>query len=305
MKLKNRISAGLLVLIAALAPRVFAQQDQTGIQQDATKNVPINTRQGELNRLDTMPRVGIEAGNQNLNSNSVALRKPNKKELALVAPKPEDVAKYAAFLAREKTGIVRLIPDMGCDTNKNVIDVSSKCSTYTLPGSGASFSFRLGRYVGNYFSDLVLRDNALAASGNLNLGFFVMLGDIPLENVSAQTIGAAYLFDYAPPKDAAAVVKESEKFAKGAVDRDFTYRSAVAVAENTTYLFRSVAYRKEMAQPLVDNPDFNDIEVDKRKDVVVAFRVVRKDADGSATLLWQELARRDAPKLERPKKDDK
>jgi hypothetical protein len=36
--------------------------------------------------------------------------------------------------------------------------------------------------------------------------------------------------------------------------------------------------------------------------LILAFRVIRKEPDGSATLLWKEIARREAPRLEFPKR---
>jgi len=37
--------------------------------------------------------------------------------------------------------------------------------------------------------------------------------------------------------------------------------------------------------------------VDKRMDLIVAFRVVGRETNGSVTILWKELNRLDAPKI--------
>jgi hypothetical protein len=39
------------------------------------------------------------------------------------------------------------------------------------------------------------------------------------------------------------------------------------------------------------------IKDDKRVDLTISFRIIRKDADGSITLIWKELATKDVPEL--------
>jgi hypothetical protein len=58
-----------------------------------------------------------------------------------------------------------------------------------------------------------------------------------------------------------------------------TYGERLRMGLNTTYLVRSVDYNTS--------------------DVLVAFRVVRIDTDGSATILWKLLKKYPAPKLAR------
>jgi hypothetical protein len=42
---------------------------------------------------------------------------------------------------------------------------------------------------------------------------------------------------------------------------------------------------------------YNELDFDKRRDVIVAFRVVRMDPDGSISILWKQLADGESPKL--------
>jgi hypothetical protein len=59
----------------------------------------------------------------------------------------------------------------------------------------------------------------------------------------------------------------------------WTYKSRLPVFVNNTYALRSVNY--------------------DRSDVLVAFRVVRKDFDGSIVILWKLLAKYPKPELQR------
>jgi hypothetical protein len=72
------------------------------------------------------------------------------------------------------------------------------------------------------------------------------------------------------------------------------------VADNTTYALRSIAYQGTIMRS-IQTLTYNELDVDKRRDVIVVFRVVKRDADGSVTILWKELSNKNAPKLKENK----
>jgi hypothetical protein len=47
----------------------------------------------------------------------------------------------------------------------------------------------------------------------------------------------------------------------------------------------------------IDGITYNELDYDKRRDVIVAFRVVDRDGTGNLTLLWKKLRDTGSPTL--------
>lgn len=223
-------------------------------------------------------------------------RKPTKEELAAIAPKALLFEKYAAFLNRSGTGLTRLVPDAGCADNTKVVVASDDCLKYTLPGAGFAYSFRINNYRLPSLADLIFTDNSFQASGVLLHGILVNIGDVPLEKVTLQTNGLKYLVDFQPVTDFEQA-KETDKLLVEGIEQDgFVYRRGLRAVEGATYVLRSIAYQGTHYRA-VKGVTYNELEFDKRQDIIVAFRIVEKDADQSVTILWRELERKEAPKM--------
>src|SRR5215203_3927683 len=80
------------------------------------------------------------------------LTREQKKRLQ---PDPSDLEKYERFLAAPRTGIFRLMPDIGCTENVNVIKVDAVCLNF-IPES-SYYSFREKEHTLEVLSDLRLR----------------------------------------------------------------------------------------------------------------------------------------------------
>lgn len=224
-------------------------------------------------------------------------RKPNKKESALLAPKPADLSRYRRYLERPGTGLVKLMPDLGCGENPQVLVATPICRRYTMPGGGAAYSFRKQRYRIWRLADLLHKDGIIHAVGIRSQGILVTLGDVPLENVSLRTAAVRFLIEFQPETEFEDAKKQNRKLLEGITRNGFYYRKALRAVENTTYVLRSVAYRGRFYRA-VGGVVYNELDYDKRRDVIIAFRIVRQDSsDGSITLLWKELANRKSPKL--------
>ena len=190
------------------------------------------------------------------------------KEPALFAPAREDLDAHAEFLARPKTGIVRLLPREKWD---------GKLSTR---GGGAYYSFTRLTHEYGFGSDIGLEQDYFGVGfGGADFGFLVNLGDVPIEGVTTGTDGVRYLALFEPPRSEPGARAEQRRTAVGFVDEHWTYQSRLPVLARQTYVVRSVDYGGS--------------------DVLVAFRVVRKDADGSVILLWKMLKKFAKPELER------
>ena len=72
---------------------------------------------------------------------------------------------------------------------------------------------------------------------------------------------------------------QQRRAAEGFKEGERTYAGRLAAVAGNTYALRSVNY--------------------DGSDVLVAFRVVRKDFDGSAVILWKLLAKYPKPELQR------
>lgn len=223
-------------------------------------------------------------------------RKPSKKELKLVEPRRELVNRYAAFLRQPNTGLTKLIDDKGCSENTKVVVATDDCLKYTMPGAGSSFSFRTETYRIPRLADLTYADKSFQASGVLLHGIFVNIGNIPLENVDLQTKGLKFLVDFLPEPEYEKNKSVDTQLTEGVVNDGFLYRRGLFIVENTTFALRSIAYGGKSPRS-IKGLAYNEFDYDKRKDVIVVFRIVEKDADGNVTILWKQLQEKDSPKI--------
>ena len=75
-----------------------------------------------------------------------------------------------------------------------------------------------------------------------------------------------------------------------------TYSDSVTFSQNNTYAIRVIAYKLPLGRFPATSGDvlafYNDRG--KRADLIVIFRGIRQDEDGSVTILWKELSRKKA-----------
>ena len=129
----------------------------------------------------------------------------------------------------------------------------------------------------------------------------VELGDVSLDDVSLESDGLDFLRNFVPETSSKEAQKQFSQMARGVRINNFLYRKALPANENSTYALRVIAYKGGIFQTF-RGFRYNILEGDKRIDLTLAFRVIRKDADGSVTLLWKELERGEAPRINFPKK---
>jgi hypothetical protein len=190
------------------------------------------------------------------------------KEAVLLAPSGEDRKAYADFLAQQGTGLVRLLPREKWD------------GKLSMRGGGAYYSFASRTHEYGNGSDLELSQDSFSVGfAGANFGFMLNLGDAPLETLSDETEAVRFMALYQTPLPLPDARKAQRQFADGAQTGQWTYKDRQPVVVGSTYVLRSVNYDSS--------------------DVLVAFRVVRKDTDGSVVLLWKLLKKYPKPSLER------
>jgi hypothetical protein len=188
------------------------------------------------------------------------------KEREFLAPSAEDRGAFAEFLREPETGLVRLLPR------------EKYQQRLTTVGGGAYYSFSQRTHQYGHGSDLQLEQNELSVGfAGTDFGYLLLLGDVPLEDVGLETDGVPFLASLASPSRTPDARTEQQHASTGIKHGEFTYRNRVPVQAGKTYVLRSVNYSES--------------------DTLVAFRVVRQDADGSVILLWKMLKKFAKPQL--------
>lgn len=194
---------------------------------------------------------------------------------------------FADFLKDKNAGLALLYPDQGCDQGKTVnVQEIERCADFLpIRGGGSFYSFRNRTNLNNNgtWADIHFIDGRLVFGGRMLFGMVRNIGDIDLEKLSINSPQLKFLRKYKPKKKSSALEQEGQKLARGQLD---SFAASAAVLPNSTYILRSVAFRHRTFYSL-----------DNRVDVIVAFRVIAHESDGSLVLLWRELRSRQSPQL--------
>jgi len=226
-------------------------------------------------------------------------RKPGSKETASLAPNASFFHQYASLLRASGTGIIRLAPDVGCVYSDRVVSVADECLKFSFPGAGNSFSFRTEGYRLRHLADISYINNKLRITGIFMHGIAVELGDVPIEATSLSTNGIDYVRSFEPSTSSDDVAVIDANLTRGVKIGDFLYSKEVAPRIDRTYALRVVAYRGKVVRA-AGGIRYNELDYDKRRDVIVVFRVVQVDKDG-VTLVWRKLADIEPPRIKMPK----
>ncbi|HSK70506.1 MAG TPA: hypothetical protein VK892_02340 [Pyrinomonadaceae bacterium] len=230
-------------------------------------------------------------------------RKPTKAEMKALEPSADYFNKYAGFLRQSDTGLIKLNSDSSCAGNADVVTAKENCLQYSMPGAGTAYSFRAESHRIPRLADLTLSKNVLKSDGVFQHGIMVKLGDIPIEDVTLQTQGLKYLIDFQPLTDAESLAKFDSLLLKGINVDGFVYGVGFYIRNHTTYALRSVAY-KGKAMRSVNGIAYNELDFDRRRDILVVFRIVGIEKNGNLTIVWKILSNKDAPTLKTEQNQD-
>ena len=190
-------------------------------------------------------------------------------EKQFLAPSDEDWLAYAEFLKQPNTGLIRLLPR----------EVYDKDSRLTIRGGGAFYSFIRLTHAYGYGSDIMLEQGQLAVGfAGADFGMLANVGDVPIEGITAD-FPPRFITAYAPPEREPDAREEARRFQNGLTIDNLRYERRLPARVRTTYLLRSIDY--------------------STSDVLVAFRVIRKDTDGSIIIVWRLLKKYPKPELAR------
>ncbi|MBC8028627.1 MAG: hypothetical protein H7Z16_00820 [Pyrinomonadaceae bacterium] len=209
-------------------------------------------------------------------------REPRVIKKGTLAPSVDDRTAFATLLKDKHAGLIRLLP-------REALERATKQAKKELfkSAGGAFFSFANRTHANGYGSDIGFAHNNLSVGfRGFDYGMLTNLGNAPLEQITLSDTRVRAIAALRPSHSQSEAQSEYRriKSTEGLTFDGSVYRNQLPVQENSTYLLRSIVYRKS--------------------DVLVAFRLVRKDTDGSVIIAWKLLQQYPTPKLERPGKWD-
>jgi len=223
-------------------------------------------------------------------------RKPGKSEVAALAVSNELLTKFAELLKAKNTGIVKLSADSSCVSASDVVVASDQCLPFRMPGAGTAFSFRTESYRLPRLADVIFVGGDIKTGGVFQQVIIADIGDIGIEMASLDTASMRYLIEAKPAADSDEFTRFDNELLTGVEANGVMYRKNQPAKLNTTFALRSLAYRGKSLRTL-DGYAYNELDFDKRRDVIVVFRIVDKDANGNITLVWKKLKDVEAPVL--------
>ncbi|NOT49126.1 MAG: hypothetical protein HOP17_15455 [Acidobacteria bacterium] len=314
--MKNRMFGSLAALI--VIPLVFGTHAFGQLQ-----NLPANLRRQSNNpdqeayrqlqiqrTLDAQQRTAMRRAEEEarasakVNETMPAVSAADLKRIErLLTPNAEDLDKYKAFLDLERTGIFKLFPQSVCDESR-VVRLDGECAN-SVPG-GSRYSFRAGSKT----PDIHYVNGVLFAKGFFAHHLIANIGDVPVESLLTGDKYLKPLAGIAPSVDFEEARSLSSDIEDGLLLESIKYSDRAEILLNTTYLLRTIAYRNgnnlqrrlDRASPAADDPvrGFEKLQTDHRMDLIVAFRIIRKDEYGNLTIVWREISRKKAPVITFP-----
>jgi hypothetical protein len=183
-----------------------------------------------------------------------------------------DREENATLLSQPDTGIIRLLPRETYD--------GAKKRGLAINGGGAFYSFALAKHEYGQGSDIMLEQGDFSCGfAGADYGMLLNLGDVPLDQVVADHVSVRALFEYMPTSAEPDARKAQRALWQGMDLSGVVFKNRMPAKVSNTYLLRSVNFGGY--------------------DIAVAFRVTRKDTDGSMILLFKVLKRFPKPDLER------
>jgi hypothetical protein len=192
-----------------------------------------------------------------------------------LAPAAQDQSDHAAFLKQSNTGLIRLLPSRS--GNEKIVR-----------GGGSFYSFHFLSHEYGRGTDLELLRPLIIAPGSVltkgfedsldmfrvgfagaDYGMLTNLGEVPLDEITLKDQRTRLLAQYKLPTSYPEARCEKRRFRDGETIEGRLYKGTLPVQAGATYLMRSINYDES--------------------DVLVAFRVVRRDDDGSTIIVWKLL----------------
>ncbi len=152
---------------------------------------------------------------------------------------------------------------------------------FIVQGGGSYFSFITGSHDYQKIAQINLEQNNLGVGfAGADYGFIADLGEISLMDITEETAEVKFLINYKPPTNEPDVRFEQSK-AHNYEENGLIYKSRVPAVVGHSYILRAIS--------------FDDA------DMLVAFKIYRKDTDGSLIIFWKLIKNFEKPTFKRAK----
>lgn len=149
----------------------------------------------------------------------------------------------------------------------------------TIRGGGAYYSFARATHEYGRGSDIELQRGHLSVGfAGADYGFIVELGDVEIAPILKHSPAVRFLLEYKPPRGETAIRSEQVR-SRGFEEAGFRYSNRVPAVVGRSYALRSINFSSS--------------------DVLILFRIVREDADGSLVIFFKLLENFGAREIER------
>lgn len=265
--MKNLVQTIILICLSVMG--LFGQGGTP--EQDANREQVYRDSNDRAKNEDLRP-VRPPSGIPRLN---IQLSDEDKEKLK---PLSEDILQYSQFLKQNKTGIFKIFPFLDC--NLKLIDViDENClNTVQAIGNGSVYSFTKESNLLDSWAEIVLSKNSLGVPYRKNLlGVIKALGDISLDKVDINSPQISGIKNIIPP-NSIKVLEETRK--------SLSVKEPAIVGN--TYILRIMHF----SEP---NPLGN--RRNDSTDLLLALKIIRKENNGSLTIIWKEIENKKTPKL--------
>lgn len=145
-------------------------------------------------------------------------------------------------------------------------------------GGGSYYSFTTGSNDYQKIAQIGLEQNSLKTGfAGADHGFMADLGEIPLSKVTSETAELAFLLKYRAATNIVEARVEQRKAGNHKVD-GLHFKNYLPAVLGHTYVLRNINYGNA--------------------DIVVAFKIERKDTDGSLIIFWKQMGDFGKPTLD-------
>lgn len=219
----------------------------------------------------------------------------------ILSPSPEKQTTFRTFLREANTGLFRLLPAGKYEFNHTVAADRDPDTVMPILGGGAYYSFTERTHKFGPWSDIHLRGTRLVAGlTNKTVGILTNLGDVPLGSVDIDTPRLGFIARLAAPKTYSDLAALHRRAFQGFEENGLEYGSVITTTPDVTYVLRSISYKKD-GYLVYPNEPYTRLDISRLgydgSDILIAFRIVGRNEDGSLEILWKRLQKYQNPKI--------